>query len=513
MSRLLRGLLRRWPILLAVVALVVLLITADDALARVGGGQNFSTGGGGGGGSWGGGGGGGDGLGLILYFILRLCIEYPAIGIPLLILFVLYLLLRSWMGRGSRAHGVYRTHQGGSAPAPTSAPARRDAQGLKLLVERDSGFSMPVLQEFLELVHRRALEAVGSGDWSALRPFVDDTARNDLVRSCAGVDAISEVVHGGLRIEQILVRGAWTTLSATFLGSRLEKTAGGERRVYFEERWRFRRASDAVSLPPEETLRMGCPSCGAAIETDTMGRCGACETPITKGQLQWQAIGMQQLVRRAVRAPQVGALAGGDEPSVHLPSRLAPDLATAYRAFAARHPDFDATAFKERVRAIFLALQQAWSDGAWTRARPYCTDPMFQNLRFYMEQYLQAGLHNKLDDIKIEKVELVKVDLDAWYESVTVRLWASMKDYVVDSEGMVVGGNDKVQRRFSEYWTFLRAAGSGAEAKDVHHCPSCGAPLDKVSQVGICGYCESKITTGRFDWVLSRIDQAEVYQG
>ncbi|MBW2257439.1 MAG: Tim44 domain-containing protein [Deltaproteobacteria bacterium] len=510
MSRLLH---RWWPILVALATVVLLLATAEDALARVGGGQNFSTGGGGGGGSFGGGGGGGDGLGLILWLILRLCIEYPAIGFPLLILFVLFLVFRSWMGRGRRSRGVYRTHEGGSASAPAPAPARRGTAGRKRLQERDSGFSMPVLQEYLELVHRRALEAVGTGDWSALRPFVDDTARNDLVRSCTGVTAISEVVHGGLRIEQVQVRGAWTTLSATFLGSRLEKTAKGERRVYFEEQWQFRRASDAVSLPPEETLRMGCPSCGAAIETDTMGRCGVCETPITKGQLQWQGIGMRQLVRRAIRPPQVGGFAGGDEPSVHLPSRLAPDLATAYRAFGARHPDFDATAFKERARAIFLALQQAWSHGAWARARPHCTDPMFQNLRFYMEQYLQAGLRNKLDDITLEKVELVKVDLDAWYESVTVRLWASMKDYVVDADDKVIGGNAKVQRRFSEYWTFLRAAGTGAGAKDVHHCPSCGAPLDKVSQVGICGYCESKITTGRFDWVLSRIDQAEVYQG
>jgi hypothetical protein len=44
-------------------------------------------------------------------------------------------------------------------------------------------------------------------------------------------------------------------------------------------------------------------------------------------------------------------------------------------------------------------------------------------------------------------------------------------------------------------------------------CPSCGAPLDNVNAAGICGYCDGKITSGRFDWVLSRIEQAEAYQG
>jgi len=44
-------------------------------------------------------------------------------------------------------------------------------------------------------------------------------------------------------------------------------------------------------------------------------------------------------------------------------------------------------------------------------------------------------------------------------------------------------------------------------------CGSCGAPLDQVNQAGVCGYCDSKITTGRFDWVLARIDQPEAYRG
>ena len=103
---------------------------------------------------------------------------------------------------------------------------------------------------------------------------------------------------------------------------------------------------------------------------------------------------------------------------------------------------------------------------------------------------------------------------DAWYESITVRLWASARDFVERVEdGAVVGGNERVRRRFSEYWTFLRAAGSGASATDGTRCPSCGAPLDRISQAGVCGYCEARITTGRFDWVLTRIDQPEVYQG
>ena len=110
----------------------------------------------------------------------------------------------------------------------------------------------------------------------------------------------------------------------------------------------------------------------------------------------------------------------------------------------------------------------------------------------------------------------MKVEVDAWYESITVRLWGSMKDSIVRSDGKVVGGNPNQARRFSEYWTFLRAAGGEAE----HDAPiSDGLPQlrcparSSINQAGICGYCDSKITTGRFDWVLARIEQPEAYRG
>ena len=39
-----------------------------------------------------------------------------------------------------------------------------------------------------------------------------------------------------------------------------------------------------------------------------------------------------------------------------------------------------------------------------------------------------------------------------------------------------------------------------------------GAPL-QINQAGSCQYCNVKVTTGEFDWVLSRIEQDDVYDG
>ena len=121
-----------------------------------------------------------------------------------------------------------------------------------------------------------------------------------------------------------------------------------------------------------------------------------------------------------------------------------------------------------------------------------------------------------MSDIKVTRVDVAKVQRDAWFEAITVRVFASMCDWTQQgADGAVVGGSRTSPRIFSEYWTFVRTIGSTGEdkARALEQCPSCGAPLDQVSMAGTCGYCDSKITGGDFDWVLSRIEQDEAYRG
>ena len=44
------------------------------------------------------------------------------------------------------------------------------------------------------------------------------------------------------------------------------------------------------------------------------------------------------------------------------------------------------------------------------------------------------------------------------------------------------------------------------------NCPNCGALL-KINMAGVCEYCNGKLSSGAFDWVLSRIEQDEAYTG
>jgi len=107
----------------------------------------------------------------------------------------------------------------------------------------------------------------------------------------------------------------------------------------------------------------------------------------------------------------------------------------------------------------------------------------------------------------------VKIKEDAFYNSITLRIWAQGYDYTVNQAGKIVAGSKNNLRRWSEYWTFIRnRTAKPHEERGALNCPNCGASL-KVNAAGICEFCGGKITSGDFDWVLSKIEQDESYAG
>ena len=260
-------------------------------------------------------------------------------------------------------------------------PPSRPIPGLAQLRLEDRGFSTPVLLDYVVLVYRRAYEAVGNREWGAILPFVAPSAQQSLMAHHRKIARISEVVVGGVSVTKVERREDYDYLYVQFECSRMETFEEGQsQRVQITEQWTFRRAAGATSPNPEGVMRLGCPSCGAAIEVTTMGTCHHCNTPITAGQLTWQATYASTLQRTLARVPQVSWSAGGNESSVLVPIVQDPNLPEEMKALGMRHPEFDVSAFRDRVDLVYHELQAAWSAGEWSRARPFLTDRMYQTL-------------------------------------------------------------------------------------------------------------------------------------
>jgi hypothetical protein len=279
---------------------------------------------------------------------------------------------------------------------------------------------------------------------------------------------------------------------------------------YVRERWDFERKRDVLSPPPAQATALHCPRCGAPLQKDTVGACAFCLTKIDSGEFQWYVRGIT-LISRESRGP----LLTGEVPEVgtDYPSVMQPGLDNARAEFEKNNPTFSWGEFEARAHLIFNELQTAWSTLNWERARPHETDSIFQMHQYWIDAYKRQGLRNALDQCKVTAMLPVKIKEDAFYNAITLRIWAEGNDYTVDGNGKVVAGSKNRLRRWSEYWTFIRNRGAKeAPARADLNCPNCGAPL-KVNATGICEFCGGKITSGDFDWVLSKIEQDESYAG
>ena len=164
---------------------------------------------------------------------------------------------------------------------------------------------------------------------------------------------------------------------------------------------------------------------------------------------------------------------------------------------------------------IFTTIYRSWEAQDYQPARPLMTDNLFRSHVYWLEAYGKEGLVNRLQGLQVQRVEYAKLELDRHYEAFTVRIYASVLDYLERKrDGKLIGGSDSRPRNFSEYWTFVRR--TGVEKPNLEYnpdqCPNCGAPVD-MGMTGICSYCNSKVSTGEFSWVLAQITQDEVYIG
>lgn len=493
---------RRPEGMLALLLLLLLVAGSPDAAARVGGGQSYGGGSSGGGYSGGSSSSSGGDLGLLIWLVF----EYPTVGIPL-ILVVMGLVV--WQNKVR--HSQPSSYRPRYDPVPL---ARRPTWSPEVLQRADAHFSEPAFLDFAQLVFARIHQERPKGRLDKVAAYLSPAARAQLDARGDGLEEVKDVVFGVTRVESGRVAGPSMELVVRFEANLTEVRKGTSRQLLVTETWGFRKSSGALSPAPKALTVLACPSCGNPTETRTDGSCVHCDTPIGRGQLLWEVQYITLLSAGEVQPPPLSLLSG-EEAGTHLPTVFQPDFGARIRSFQARHPEFDPAAFKRRVLDVFLALQTAWDAGKWEDARPYETDSLFQSHRYWMERYARFQLRNRLEKVEVLDIVPCKVGRDAFFDSITVRIRARMVDYTVDGNGKVVGGHRTRPRTFTEYWTFLRSSGASAatSAHGPRQCPSCGAPLDKVSQSGVCGYCGARITSGEHDWVLSAIEQDDAYRG
>jgi inner membrane protein import complex subunit Tim44-like protein len=382
----------------------------------------------------------------------------------------------------------------------------------------DPDFSAVLFEDFAFRLYAAAHVARGAGRLDELSPYVSEAARQSLTaRTPAG--PVTGVVVGAMHTRDLFVPrvdgnrpDAFVRVVLEFEANYSVGTGEGSRRFVVEE-WVFRRAASARTRPPEPARRFPCPNCGAPWRTESASgtqKCASCGAVVDNGRFDWE---VAEIHLRHDRGSVPGLSEEVPERGTSLPTRKDRQFAADWAALMQDDPGVTALAIETRLTHIYAVVNDAWTRQELADARAVLSDGLADYFQYWLDAYGDQGLRNVLEDMRITRHELVKLRRDRYYDALTVRLWATGKDYVIrTSDNTHVRGSQSDERPYSEYWTLIRAAGPRGAPPPEATCGGCGAPL-VVSMAGACSHCGAHVTAGEFDWVLSKIEQDDSYAG
>lgn len=373
----------------------------------------------------------------------------------------------------------------------------------------DPNFSGPLFVDFANLVFVKYHQARGrEGKRDSIMPYVSAPLRDALPREEIVIDG---VVVGGRRVESVIEHASATRISVVFRANVFRVRGGTRLKDFVEQVLVFSRPKGVLTPDPSVVMRLGCPSCGSPEEPRSSGHCPSCGSLSATGEMAWQVVAVD--TRREEPRGEEQRRLGHHNNGLDHPTLVDSGLQAALRALTSRDPGFSRQSFVLRASFVFKELQLGWAARDVLRLRAHLSDGLYNSVRFGLERHDNQHLRAIIKDIDVYRVEVAKVEHDAWFDTVTARIFARMLDYTLEAQGNLYKGDHKEKRDYSEYWTFIRRSDRPHRPSVQGQCPSCGGPLDKINQAGVCGYCNSKIVSGDFDWVLCRIEQDEEYRG
>jgi predicted lipid-binding transport protein (Tim44 family) len=401
--------------------------------------------------------------------------------------------------------------RGGGTAALYGAAALRVRAAADEIRARDPGFELEVFLQRAEMIFFLVKRGIQQNDAAAVRPYVGDR----VFAAVSGGIAQAKSAHQHALLESLNVR-------AIHVDSATCDDAGQHIVIHFDlvyraqmrgdsnqvisdegsdqrhgERWTFARSATARTADNGGVAASRCPVCGGELRLNLDGSCAHCRASVTNGSVDWVVVDVQG-------APFIGYAAG---------SSLAVAAATVEEGVASLRttdPSFSIDAFRVRAKTAFRALQDAWCRQNLDAGRAFLSPGAYFTWRAQLETMAAEGRRNVMENLSVQRIDAVQIVHGRVFDDLTVRVTASAADFEVDKDNRIVFG-DRTLRSFTEDWTFQRSVGVASTEKPgtlENTCPSCGAPI-ALNQIGECRYCRAAVTSGKFDWVVSRIEQDE----
>jgi hypothetical protein len=177
-------------------------------------------------------------------------------------------------------------------------------------------------------------------------------------------------------------------------------------------------------------------------------------------------------------------------------------------AVRAHDPAFDENVFLAQVQRLFFAVLEAWTALKPALSQGVMASLIWEEQKAQVAAYRQRGCRNVLNKLTFTSAVVAGANSVSGFDTVTVRINANSADYDVDAAGHVIRG-DTQPWDWTEDWIFQRPSTLPSDTPGTitsQACPNCGASVN-VDITSICPFCDAAVISGKFGWLLTRIDR------
>ena len=452
----------------------------------------------GGGGSFGGGGGGGggdsdgDGLFWIFYLLIRLAIEVPIVGVPLLIIAVVIAIVGSRKGWWKvQEHAIAR-----SVPQRHALTSATVADRLRAI---DPTFDERLFLGRVRSAFRKAQAGWCAQELEPLRPFVSDGVferfslqieEQKLDGWRQGMDELrvqpASLVHfdSGAHFETVSVRIDFAADIHRIDRASAKKISGSTLpRASFAECWSFVRRRGTRSVSKQGLMEGICPNCGAPLAVNQSARCGQCECLVRSGQFDWVLAEITQMSEwRATQQASIPGLA----------------------AYVDRDLGFDAQMLEDRASIAFWRKCAADRSGEVSSLSRIATPDLCER---YSERLRSKSQKTRVfrSDCAVGSVETLAVLAGTAMDRAVVEVVSDGRSASIADDGGLLLGPERHLRR--TLFVFSRKAGESTRIEDTFTtatCRNCGAH-DAGGTTPECNFCGAPRTGDASTWLVSDI--------
>ncbi len=472
-------------IILLFLSVSILLFFIDPAFARAGGGEGFSGGGGGGGGD------GGGGLFFLLFFVIR----YPVIGIPLLIIVLVFMFFSS---KSAKSGHMNRTIRKGYS----TQQDRAFRESVEYIKDKDPEFSELPLIEKSKKVFLNIQKAWEEQDMRSVRHLVSDgiferfSLQLDIQKNSLIKNVVSNINIINTKLVAVESDHYFDTVHIMITASSIdyyERTDNGKQvsgnimeAEAFTEYWSFLRRPGAKTLSGNGLAEGCCPNCGTPLELSDSIICPSCKAVINSGEYDWVLAEITQASEWRIRPSKM--IVGMDK-------------------LCLKDPAFNVQHIEDRVSVMFYRniASQFFAD---TKYISKLANNDFLSINKSRYTSLQNGKHEFYADAAIGTVEVVEVGHgdNEGMDSIRVKVkWAGHKeDAMIPS---FISPDLRASHIFTQDYFLKRRSTALTSNKNTltsSHCPGCGSP-ESIDTSGNCAYCGIALNDGSVDWILTKI--------